>query len=121
MGAFSRCPGSGDDSGEEEMWVVLETESEFCVVADTAIDCDEDYGVGDKVKFRWSRQRILEGIIRFFNCKYSGISLCSLCVDRLCVCVVHAQCCCKELGRTWSRIGLGYVWGTVLNNFLALV
>ena len=72
MVASSKCRRDADAVPDEpEMWVVIETLHDLCIVLDSDIECENrDFSIGDKVKFRWSKQRTLCGTIRFFDCKY---------------------------------------------------
>ncbi|KAK3924569.1 Putative BEN domain-containing protein B1 [Frankliniella fusca] len=52
-----------------ELWYVIETPQDFCVVGDDALETDfsNHFEVGDRVFFRWSKKTRLEGHIRFMN------------------------------------------------------
>lgn len=70
-------PEAQRDVVEPELWVVIETDKDFCVVE---FDCIEnptgaELNLGDKVHFFWSKSCKPSGVIKFFNGEYASFSV----------------------------------------------
>ncbi|XP_034237179.1 uncharacterized protein LOC117642762 [Thrips palmi] len=58
---------ASDGSNCEDVFVVIETPRDFCVVEEDSVIFSEPLSLGDKVKFNWSKTQRLEGIVRFIS------------------------------------------------------
>lgn len=60
--------GSGDEAGAVK-WFAIETTTEFCMVKDSDVLCEENVAIGDQVEFFWTKKKKLEGKVRFIDSK----------------------------------------------------